>query len=324
MNVLVTGGSGFVGRAVVRELRRRGHDVTVLTRQVSSGKFGSGITLVRADLTSAGDITDLVSGHGFDGICHLGGLTGIRDSFIRPATYFDVNVGGAVNLLKGVRVRYRRTGTPTAIVFASSRAVYAPTPEVPIAETHPAIPASPYGVTKRAVEQLLDFEKSSGGLGATILRCFNVAGGAEGIVDSDEDRLIPRLIGAIDKRLPPVQLGSLRNRRDFVHVMDVARAFAAGLDRVETGTCRVYNVGTGHATMLGEVLALLEQVSGKTVPRDMQGADGPPDTHQGVADISLIRADLGWAPTLNIKQIVCDSWKFSQMSSPERSGPRDG
>ncbi len=318
MNILVTGGSGFVGKAVVRELRRAGHEVTILTRRPASGPVQSGITLVRGDLTSAGAIADLIAEHGFHGICHLAGLTGIRDSFRRPTTYFDVNVGGTVNLLKAVRAGHARTGAPARVVFASSRAVYARSDNAPVPETHPAIPATPYGVTKRAVEQLLDFESQSGVLGATTLRCFNVSGGAPGITDSDTQRLIPRLVGAIAGKLPPATLGSPGNRRDFVHVMDVGRAFAAAIERVEPGMCRVYNLGTGIGTSIGEIVALLEQVAGRAVPRATTFADDAPDPDAGIADISLIRRELGWVPTMSIEALAHDAWYFAEAGSSER------
>jgi UDP-glucose 4-epimerase len=324
VNILVTGGSGFVGRAVVQALRRAGHEVTVLTRQPASGLVQNGIRMVRGDLTSAETVADLIDVHGPAAICHLAGLTGIRDSFTRPTAYFDVNVGGTVNLLKAVRARHARTDVPTRIVFASSRAVYVNTDDAPIPETHPAVPTTPYGITKRVVEQLLGFESPSGALGATTLRCFNVAGGAPGIVDADAQRLIPRLVGALARKLPPVQLSLPGNRRDFVHVMDVGRAFVAAIDHVQPGTSRIYNVGTGTSTSYGEVVALLEQVAGQAIPRQAVSAAGAPDTDAGTADISLIHRDLGWAPTLTIEAIVRDAWHFAQAGSSERNDPWHG
>src|SRR5690348_18010895 len=122
MIVLVTGGSGFVGRAVVRELQQRGAAVHVLTRRPASEAPPGPATVVCGDLMSAAACADLIAENDFDGICHLAGLTGIRDSFRRPVAYFDVNVGGSVNLLRAVQARHARTGRPTRIVFASSRA----------------------------------------------------------------------------------------------------------------------------------------------------------------------------------------------------------
>ena len=152
--------------------------------------------MVRGDLSCAETVDQLVSQLDFEGICHLAGLTSIRDSLSHPTMYFDVNMGIAVNILKAVRSRYVRTGRPTRIVFASTRAVYARAKDELVAEAYPAAPASPYGVTKRAVEQLMEFESSSEMIGAVILRCFNVSGADRGIVDR-QPRLIPNLIGAI-------------------------------------------------------------------------------------------------------------------------------
>jgi len=278
--------------------------------------------VVRGDLACAETVDQLVGQLDFEGICHLAGLTGIRDSLGRPTMYFDVNVGNAVNILKAVRSRYARTGRPTRIVFASTRAVYARAKEELVPETHPVAPASPYGVTKRAVEQLLEFESGSGIIGAAVLRCFNVSGADRGIVDH-QPRLIPQLIGAIRGTLPPIRLGSVRSRRDFVHVLDVGRAFVTALERSRPGQYRAYNVGSGQGISIEHVVGLLEEVSGRPVPRlaapEELARDGDAgDADAGIADISLIRRELGWKPERNIETLIRDAWRFAPTASDER------
>jgi UDP-glucose 4-epimerase len=277
--------------------------------------------VVRGDLSCAETVDQLVSQLDFEGICHLAGLTSIRDSLNRPTMYFDVNMGIAVNILKAVRSRYERTGRPTRMVFASTRAVYARAKDELVAETYPAAPASPYGVTKRAVEQLMEFESSSGIIGAVVLRLFNVSGADRGIVDR-QPRLIPNLIGAIRGTLPPVPLNSLRYRRDFVHVLDAGRAFVTALDGCQPGQYRVYNVGSGEGTSVERVLRLLEEVSGRPVPHrpapeELFTVGNAEDPDAGIADISLIQRELRWEPQRSIEKLVSDAWRFSDMVGDE-------
>jgi UDP-glucose 4-epimerase len=310
VKVLVTGGLGFVGRAVVRELRQVGHDVTVLTRQPAGQPGPDGARLVRADLTCAAAIADLIGSDAFDGICHLAGRTSIRDSYSQATAYFEANLVGTVNLLKAVLARYAKTGAPTRIAFASSSAVYA-TRQEPLAETDPVLPASPYGVTKLTAEQLLEFESRTGALGVATLRAFNVSGGAPAIADPDNDRLVPRLVEAIKGMLPMPELVPRTSRWDFVHVLDVGRAFAAALEQAEPGVSRVYNVGTGVGTTAGQLAAVIEEAAGRKMPSPLTLSRDDPDGASWVADISLIRRDLGWTPRFGIDAIVGDAWQFA-------------
>jgi UDP-glucose 4-epimerase len=312
VKVLVTGGSGFIGRAVVRELRRLDHAVTVLTRQPAGGLGGSDVTVMRGDLTSPATISSLMSGPGFEGVCHLAGLTSIRDSFTQPTAYFDVNVGGTVGLLKAVRAWHARAGIPARLVFASTRAVYGKPGNISVPEVHPAIPGTPYGLSKRVTEQLLGFESGTHVLGATTLRCFNVAGGARGNVDGDTRRVIPRLVGVMAGKLPELRSMASLSRRDFVHVTDAGRAFAIALGHVEPGTSRIYNLGSGTSTAFGEIIALLERAAGRRLPRAAEFAEEPGDSDGAVADISLIGRELGWSPRLAIDAIVQDAWQFAE------------
>jgi UDP-glucose 4-epimerase len=285
--------------------------------------------VVTGDLCQADTVDRLIGQFNFEAVCHLAGLTGIRDSLTRPTAYFDVNVGNAVNILKAARSLYARTGRPTQVVFASTRAVYDSAKDEPVAETYPAFPASPYGVTKRAVEQLLEYESSSGMIGAVILRCFNVSGADRGIVDR-QLRLIPRLIGAARGTLPPVRLHSPRARRDFVHVLDVGRAFVTALESAKPGQYRLYNIGSGQGTSVEHVVRLLEEASGGPVPQlavpgesFRDGSAQDPDA--GIADISLAWRELGWKPSRSMEKLVSDAWHFSAAADKEEDEvPRSG
>lgn len=313
MNVLVTGGSGFIGRAVVQELNRAGHVPTVLAHRRSVNALPIGTTVRWGDLTAPETARRLVDSGSFDGVCHLAGLTGVRDSFDRPSTYFDVNTGGTEKLMRALLDRYRKTGKSIRFVLASTRAVYARTTDPSLTEQHLVGPESPYGSSKRAAEELLESEYRVGALEAVSLRCFNVSGGFPGCVDTDTNRLIPRMIGALTGELPPVRLGPLSHRRDFVHVLDVARAFVSALSISSPRRFTVYNVGTGVPTSMAQVVELVERASGRALPLAAPPLDSgtDSDSDSSAADTSRIRADLGWRPHFDTSETVGDAWRFA-------------
>lgn len=193
MRVLVTGGLGYVGRAVAVELTRAGHEVTVLTH-AARPRVGppAGATLARGDLRDGSAVTDLVAVGGYQGVCHLAALTQVRESFEQPVRYHEVNVSGTVALLRAFEDETERTGEPARVVFASTAAVYGAVDGERIGEDHPTRPTSPYGASKLAAENLLTHQAATGRIGAISLRTFNAAGAVDGVGDTDLTRVIRR------------------------------------------------------------------------------------------------------------------------------------
>ncbi|MEU3274506.1 NAD-dependent epimerase/dehydratase family protein [Saccharomonospora sp. NPDC006951] len=296
MRVLVTGGSGFLGRAVVAALISHGHEVSTLHRNGDATHQGS--VLNPADVTRA--VADV------EAVCHLAALTKVRESFVRPLDYWSTNTAGTLNVLAAL-ARSGGSETPKRLVLASTAAVYGAPEHQPMDETTPTLPANPYGRTKLAADQAAADAVADGTLSVVSLRAFNIAGAFAGNGDSDQSRIIPRVL-AVQQGLQPT-LGINGNGdavRDFVHVTDAADAFALALRSCRPGEWRAYNLGATRATVM-DVVRAAEEVTGRTVPLEFNPpANEPPEL---VADTARIRQELGWqAKNSELTQIVRDAW----------------
>ncbi len=303
MRVLVTGAGGFVGRAVVDRLACAGHEVTALTHRAQLG-FPPGTTVVTADLLDRERLRGIALDGRFDGACHLAALTRVRESFAEPLRYFSVNVGGTVNLLEALA----QLDQPCRLVFASTGAVYGPDAPQPVSEAHPPAPTSPYAASKLAAEQVIAWQAAAGALGAVSLRCFNAAGAAGGVADTDLTRLIPKALAVARGAAPCLEVnGDGSVIREFTHVADLADAYALALGAATVGQHEVYNVGGGTGVTLTEVIAAVEAVTGRVLPVRHRPAQNEPPVL--VASSERIRARLGWRPARSTpRQIIADAW----------------
>ncbi|GID27851.1 NAD-dependent epimerase/dehydratase family protein [Paractinoplanes brasiliensis] len=302
MRILITGASGFLGRALVRELAGAGHELTLLahTRQVPRSFYHHEV--VTADLRDTALLRKILAGAGCERVCHLAALTGIRDSSERVDEYFSVNVGGTVSLLTAMQ------GHSAGLVFASSRAVYAESLRGAISEDSPTAPSSPYGVSKLLCERVIALQSATAGLSAWSLRCFNVSGGIPGVVDGDLRRLIPRLLAATKGEVPPPEINSLHSVRDYVHVADVVRAYRLALEAdLHPAEHRVVNVGSGRGHTTGEVIACLEKLVARPVPTVPPPPAAGDQSDVSIANIEAARRLLGWTPRRSLADIISDA-----------------
>lgn len=282
MRVLVTGGRGFLGRVVTRDLTERGHQVTVFSRGV------------QGDLRQ-GDVVRRAVGEGaYDGVVHLAVPADGRRSFTDPLEFFDVIVGGMRNLLAAVS----EMDSWPVFVNASTNAVYGSAHEGRLGEGLPPHPESPYAAAKLAAEQVID----EYGVSATTLRIFNIAGG----YDPDPTRILPRILAAAGHGQPIGVNGDGSAARDFVHVKDVASAVGMALE--STYGHRILNVGAGTGTSIAELIAAAELVTGRSI--EVRHQPAKPEPHTLVADTSRVQAELGWKPERSsITEIVTDAWQ---------------
>jgi UDP-glucose 4-epimerase len=310
MRVLVTGGLGYVGGAVAMGLVQAGHQVVLLTRRPHlQAKLGIDAEVWVTDLLDQDQLGKLIAECGIDGVCHLAGLARVRESFDRPAEYFQVNVGGTANLLAALTRAAGQADQPVRLVFASTAAVYGPATGDPISEDHHPAPTSPYGASKLAAEQLISYQAATGALGAVTLRGFAIAGAVGLHGDTDLSRIIPKALAAASGIAPYVEVnGDGSAVREFTHVADIANAYLLALTAARPGEHQVCNVGTGQGATVREILATVEAETGMHLPVIHRPAANEPPAL--LADTRRIYQTLGWQPQhSSLNEIVISAWR---------------
>jgi UDP-glucose 4-epimerase len=316
VKVLLTGGAGYVGSHVLRELTREGCDVVVLDNLSNGHREAVGdAELVPGDILDEDVLASVFQRDRFDCVMHFCGLIEAGESVTRPDRYYRVNVVGGLNLLDAmVRADVKR------IVFSSTAALYGNPESVPIEEDHPTVPINPYGWSKLTFERILENYRQAFGLGYVSLRYFNAAGADEsGEIGEDhrhETHLIPLVLrSALKGGVFTVFGGDYDTRdgsavRDFVHVSDLARAHVASLAVLEPGVSHAYNVGSGSGHTVLEVLEMCRKVTGAPVACSM-GERRPGDPPILVASSARIERELGWKPRqADLGDIVRSAWNW--------------
>jgi UDP-glucose 4-epimerase len=312
MKLLVTGGAGYIGSIVARQLLGAGHEVTVLD-DLSRGHQAAvpeGARLVQTSLLDEQGTRDAVAG-GFDGVLHFAALALVAESVAHPERYHRGNVVGSLNLLDAMRDAGVRR-----LVFSSTCAVYGEPDTVPMREDIPAAPVNAYGNSKLAVDRMIADECRAHGLGAASLRYFNVAG-ASGPLGEDhepETHLIPLVLRAATGVAAHVKVFGTDYPtrdgtavRDYIHVEDLGRAHAMALDALEAGRHRIYNLGTGDGYTVKEVVDTARRVTGREIVaiEEPRRAGDPPAL---VAASDRIRDELGWVPEKGLDDMIADAW----------------
>lgn len=269
MRIVVTGGAGFLGRAVAKDLIEHGHQVDVVSRRTHT------------DVRNAERVKEVIAG---DAIVHLAAPVSGHRSFVDPLTFFDTIVAGTRNVLAAA--------TNQRIVYASTNAVYGSAHDGRLTEDLTPHPESPYAAAKLAGEQLVNEHGN-----AAVLRIFNIAGGT----DTDPSRILPRVIAAAATGEPLGVNGDGTAVRDFVHVTDVARAVRLALTHAGT-----YNVGSGQGTSILDLVRVTEKVTGRRI--EIHHQPPKPEPQSLVADIAKADRELGWRPLRSdLETIVRDA-----------------
>ena len=317
MVVLVIGGAGYIGSHTARALKRAGHEVVIFDN-LSAGyeSLAAGFELIKGDVLDHDALAKVMPRA--QAIMHFAAFAYVGESVTNPKKYFHNNVEGGLALLNtalefGVK----------KIVFSSTCAVYGEVHEVPIAENIPRQPVNPYGVSKMFLEYALEGYSRAYGLRYASLRYFNAAGADEsgeiGELHDPETHLIPLALRAAAGTGPELQIfGSDYPTpdgtciRDYVHVNDLADAHVKALDYLAAGKeSFAANVGTGRGNSIKEVLAAVEQATGKRVPHKM-GPRRPGDPPALVANPAKAQALLQWKATRSLNDIVATAWKWMQ------------
>lgn len=321
MNILVTGGAGFVGSHLVRALLDDGHRVVVVD-DLSSGHRQALPDEVALHVGPCGDpqLLDAAIGEKQpDVVMHLAARCSVSESVADPSLYYRANVVDSLALLDWMVSRQ----VPW-IVHSSTCAVYGH-PEAPtISESTRTHPVNPYGATKLAVDNAIRFYQQAYGLEAISLRYFNAAGAhPDGGLGEDKNpatNLIPRLLevalgvtghAEVYGNDYPTPDGS--GVRDYIHVMDLAAAHLSALAMLAAGERGgVYNIGTGSGYSVLEVIEAARMVTGQPIPTETKPrrAGDPPSL---VADPGLALRQLGWSPRRSdLRTILSDAWRWRQ------------
>jgi len=302
-SILVTGGAGYVGAHACKALAAAGYRPVVYDN-LSRGhreavRWGP---LVEGNLHDSARLAEALRTHQITGVMHFAAFAYVGESMADPENYYWNNVGGTLALLAAMRDARIAT-----IVFSSTCAIYGIPQRVPIGETTATAPLNPYGDTKLAVERMLHWYAGAYGLRYAALRYFNAAGAdpdAEIGEDHDpETHLIPLVLRAALGRGDPISIFGTDYPtpdgtaiRDYIHVSDLADAHLRALGHLAAGgENAALNLGTGRGHSVREVIAAVERISGRPVPR-REVARRPGDPPELVADATLARSRLGWQP----------------------------
>jgi UDP-glucose-4-epimerase GalE len=316
--VLVTGGAGYIGSHTCKALARAGLQPVALDNLVyghkTAARWGP---LVEGDIRDRALVERTIREHRTEAVVHFAGYAYVGESMHDPGKYFGNNVAGSLSLLEAAQA----CGVGQ-FVFSSTCSTYGIPQSVPIREDHRQHPVNPYGESKLFVERALHWYGVAHGLRSVALRYFNAAGAdPEGEIGEDHDpetHLIPLAIGAALGTRPPLEIygtdyptpdGSAV--RDYVHVTDLADAHVSALNYLQAGgESSAFNLGTGRGHSVREVIAAVERVAGRAVPRrEAPRRQGDPASL--VAAPGRARELLSWTPQhSDLDTIIATAWRW--------------
>jgi UDP-glucose 4-epimerase len=321
VNILLTGGAGYIGSIAAAELLAGGHRVTVYDSLVTghAAAVPPEATFVQAELADAEALSRTLADGAFDAVLHFAAFIEAGESMKDPGKYFHNNVALGVDLIEAcLRAGVRR------FILSSTAAVYQ-TSDEPLTEESPIGPANVYGQTKWMMEQALEWYGRVHGLRFAALRYFNAAGAAAGRGEAHrpESHLIPRLLRVALGREPRAEIfgddyptpdGTCV--RDYIHISDLVAAHLLALQALDERARLVYNLGNGAGYSVREVLDTARRVSGKSIPA-VVGPRRPGDPPRLVASSQRICSELGWQPEHpDLADIVASAWEWHR-SHPE-------
>jgi len=336
VKILVCGGAGYIGSHTCVVLAGRGHQLVIADNYCNSTTkvfdrletiTGQCFDAREVDLRDRAAVNQLLAGEHFDAVIHFAALKAVGESCERPLDYFDNNISGTIYLLQAMQavgVRY--------LVFSSSATVYGEPAKIPVREDAPLQATNPYGRSKLVMEHLIaDVAASNSHFRAAILRYFNPIGAhPSGLIGEDPrgipNNLMPYLCQVAVGRREQLQVFGRdwptvdgTGVRDYIHVMDLARAHADALEYLQREDRNLtVNLGTGQGTSVLQLLHAVERASGRTVPYQVVPRRGG-DVAEIYADPTLARQLLGWQAELDVDAMCRDAWRW-QSGNPDGYG----
>lgn len=319
--VLVTGGAGYVGSVCCAELLRLGHSVAVLDDLSTGSKDAvpANAEFLQMDYGDSAALRSLLGRHDFDAVFHFAAMAQIPESMRDPGACFLKNVASSITMLETLR----HAGI-SRFVFSSSAAVYGIQGDAPIGEQASTSPVNPYGLSKLMLEEVLEWYATAYGWSVTAFRYFNAAGatGELGERHHPETHLIPLVLQVASGERDQIEIygddydtpdGTCL--RDYVHVLDIARAHISALNELAKPGMRIFNIGTGLTFSVRQICNAAAEITGRAIPVRICGRR-PGDPPVLCASPSRIRDELGWrAQHSSILEIIRSAWHWKQKQS---------
>ena len=331
MNILLTGGAGYIGSHTYVELCAEGHDAVIVDNFYNSSPVvlkrletitGKPVPFREADVCDFKAMDKIFSEHAFDAVVHFAGYKAVGESVCKPIAYYRNNLDSALTLCETMK----KHGVKR-IVFSSSATVYAPECTPPLEETMPLGCVNPYAWTKFMIERILtDMAKADPGCSVALLRYFNPIGAHEsGIIGEDPvgipNNLMPfitQVASGVREKLSvfgadyPTPDGTCI--RDYIHVVDLAKGHVAACDylRDHTGV-EAINLGTGIGYSVLDVIHAFESATAVKIPH-VVAARRPGDLPVSFADPSKAKKLLGWTAEKSLADMCRDSWKWQSQN----------
>ena len=333
MNILLTGGAGYIGSHAAVALAQAGHQVVLFDNFCNSRHevaqrlqtiIGHPLVVIEADIRQTDLLEKALRDHAIDAVVHFAGLKAVGESVTEPIGYYANNVQGTISLLQAMHNTHVKT-----LVFSSSATVYGVPHYLPLDESHPTSATNPYGRTKLHIEEMLgDVAQSDPTWRIACLRYFNPVGAHDSGLIGEEpngppNNLMPYLARVASGQLP--QLNIFGNDydtpdgtgvRDYIHVMDLAAGHLAALDFLTTHPHGryVFNLGTGQGYSVMEMLRAFETVVGKPLPFHIAPRRAG-DVASCYANPGFAASQLNWRAKLDLKAMCESTWQFQQRAA---------